>query len=240
MKPIKKWIKDALSRMNIGVINLQHNRSTMACAFQSIVERKHDIRTVMDIGASDGRWSAELMKYLPSARYHLIEAQACHEPGLKAFCATHANASYCLAAAGKEKGEVYFSASSAFGGQASYDNSEGKIAVPVVAIDAEVRKRALPAPYLLKLDTHGFEVPIIEGARNTLKKTEVVIMECYNFKFSEHSLVFDEMCTYMKTYGFRVIDLVDPMHRPHDHSFWQMDLVFVRADRVEFSYNFYK
>ena len=240
MKAIKKLIKDTLARMNVGIINLQHNRSTMDCAFRSILERKHDIHTVIDIGASDGRWSADLMRYLPRARYHLIEAQACHEPGLKAFCTNFSNASYSLAAAGKEKGEVYFSASSAFGGRASYERSDGKVAVPVVSVDDEVIQHKLPAPYLLKLDTHGFEVPIIEGARKTLQKAEVVIMECYNFKFSEHSLTFDEMCTFMKTFGFRVIDMVDPLHRPHDHALWQMDLIFVRSDRLEFLYNFYK
>jgi hypothetical protein len=40
--------------------------------------------------------------------------------------------------------------------------------------------------------------------------------------------------------GFRCIDLVDPMHRPHDDSLWQMDLVFARKDRPEFSYRGYE
>jgi hypothetical protein len=30
------------------------------------------------------------------------------------------------------------------------------------------------------------------------------------------------------------------MHRPRDDAFWQMDLVFVRADRPEFTYLRYR
>ncbi|MCX7049019.1 MAG: hypothetical protein NTX50_26480 [Candidatus Sumerlaeota bacterium] len=34
-------------------------------------------------------------------------------------------------------------------------------------------------------------------------------------------------------------DLADPLHRPRDGSFWQMDLVFVKKDRPEFTINKY-
>jgi hypothetical protein len=91
-------------------------------------------------------------------------------------------------------------------------------------------------PYLLKLDTHGYEVPILEGARETLTRTEAIIMECYNFRIAPECLMFGDMCQHMERLGFRCIDLVDPMHRLADDSLWQMDLVFVRGDRPEFSY----
>ena len=32
----------------------------------------------------------------------------------------------------------------------------------------------------------------------------------------------------------------DPMHRPYDDAFWQMDLVFLRETRQEFSYQQYR
>jgi FkbM family methyltransferase len=43
------------------------------------------------------------------------------------------------------------------------------IEVPVVSIDSELERRKLDGPYLLKLDIHGFEVPILKGAIETLK-----------------------------------------------------------------------
>lgn len=88
----------------------------------------------------------------------------------------------------------------------------------------------------LKLDTHGFEIPILEGASQVLKETAVIIIECYNFRIAPECLLFFEMCDYLGKLGFRCIDLVDPFNRPYDQSFWQMDLVFVKDNRAEFAY----
>ena len=94
--------------------------------------------------------------------------------------------------------------------------------------------------YFMKLDTHGFEVPILDGASQTLTETDVIIMECYNFRIAPECLLFFEMCDYLKGFGFRCIDLVDPHHRPYDDSLWQMDLVFVRENRPEFLHPSYR
>jgi hypothetical protein len=40
----------------------------------------------------------------------------------------------------------------------------------VTTVDIEVAQRALLGPYLIKLDAHGFEVPILIGAQEALKK----------------------------------------------------------------------
>ncbi len=75
---------------------------------------------------------------------------------------------------------------------------------------------------------------------NTLANTDVIIMECCNFEIAPECLLFHEMCDLPKKHGFRCIDLVDPLYRPCDNSFWQMDLVFVRENRDEFKYIKYK
>lgn len=240
---IKAGIKKLMRHLGIHVSRVggPADRATMEGAFRALVRRGHKVETVIDIGASNGSWSASLMRHFPDCRYLLVEAQPVHEPALRAFCARHPNAQFVLAAAGDKSGEIYFDAADPLGGQAAYaPRSDAHIRVPVVTIDAEVKARNLPGPYLLKLDTHGFEVPILSGAGATLARTEVVIMECYNFRIAPEALTFDEMCRYLGERGFRCIDLVEPMHRPRDNSFWQMDLVFVRAERPEFAYLRYR
>ena len=217
------------------------DRATMEAAFRAMVARGHAFGTVIDIGASTGIWSERLMRYFPRCQYLLVEAQPAHEPALRDWCGRHGNAQYVLAAAGESAGRVFFEVGDdPFGGQASATPAAGKIEVPVVTIDAEVAARKLPGPYLLKFDTHGFELPILKGASATLAATEVIIMECYNFRISPECLTFAEMCAWLGERGFRCIDLVEPLHRPHDDAFWQMDLVFARADRPEFTYQRYR
>jgi FkbM family methyltransferase len=216
-------------------------RSTMDGALRALAERKHAFNSVIDIGASTGIWSEHLMRYFPHCRYLLVEAQAAHEPALREYCARHPNAQFVLAAAGERPGRTYFEGGDdPFGGQASATPRSGCVEVPVVTVDAEVEARALPGPYLLKFDTHGFELPILKGAHATLAQTEVIVMECYNFRISPECLTFPEMCAWLGGRGFRCIDLVEPLHRPYDGAFWQMDLVFARDDRPEFSYQRYR
>src|ERR1700730_15699226 len=55
---------------------------------------------------------------------------------------------------------------------------------------------SLPGPYLIKLDTHGYEVPILCGATETLRNTNLLVIETYNFRLIESCLLFDEIIAY--------------------------------------------
>ncbi|MDW8302852.1 MAG: FkbM family methyltransferase [Bacteroidia bacterium] len=200
-----------------------------------------EIASVIDVGASDGRWSEICMVYYPEAKYLLIEAQQAHEEGLKVFKARYPKTVYVIAAAGNKQGEIYFDNSSLWGGVAMEEAAESAniIKVPVTTIDWEVSQQKLNPPYLIKLDTHGYEIPILEGAKETLKKTNLVVMEVYNFPIAKNSLRFWEMCSYMEKLGFLPLDIVDFMNRKKDGAFWQMDIFFVRKDRPEFRYQNY-
>jgi FkbM family methyltransferase len=207
--------------------------TTMESAIRRIAERLHSFGTIVDIGASDGSWSEMAMRFL-RARYLLVEAQPVHEPRLREFCARHADAAYALVAAGEHTGTINFDTSDPFGGQAStsaYATANRQL--PVTTVDRLVRDYNMPGPYLLKLDTHGYEVPILNGASTVLEQTDVVVVECYNFRIGADCLLFDEMCAHMRRLGFRCIDLVDPYHRPLDNAFWQMDLVFVKEAQLD-------
>ncbi len=217
------------------------NTFTMDYAIEQCKKRNIEITTVIDVGASDSRWSAECMKYYPNAFYYLIEAQEPHRLALEAFKQKHSKVNYVLAAAGNKVGEIYFDNGGLFGGLASDKPLEqNHIVVPVTTIDIEMAKHDLKAPYLIKLDTHGYEIPILEGAAETLKNANLVIIETYNFQIAKDSLRFWEMCAYMEKLGFLPIDMVDFMHRKKDEAFWQMDTFFIRKERIEFSSNNYE
>ena len=65
-----------------------------------------------------------------------------------------------------------------------------------------MRQHQLRPPFLIKLDTHGFEVPILKGAQETLQQTNLLVIETYNFQLQPTSLRFHEMCSYMEFGGF--------------------------------------
>jgi FkbM family methyltransferase len=213
-------------------------------SFKSILsnlkERGISANTIIDIGASDGRWSNDILKIFPKSKFFLIEANEIHKSGLESFKKKNKNVEYILAAAGDKMGQIYFDNSDPFGGLAMTEKTnENNIQLPVVTTDHCVCENNLCGPFLLKLDTHGFEIPIFNGASKTMKDTNIIIVEAYNFKIAKESLLFYEMCDYMKKNGFRCSGLIDVCHRPKDNFLWQMDLIFVKETRNEFNDNNY-
>ncbi len=209
---------------------------TMKGALSRSVSRGLNVNSIIDIGASDGRWSRDCLRFLPRARYLLIEALVAHEEALKQFKRLNANVEYVIAAAGRKEAKVYFyDNGSIFGGVASEKFFNEKCTeLPSVSIDDQVKKYHLQPPFLIKMDTHGFEVPILEGAVNTIKNAELIIIETYPHKLTSECLKYYEMCVYMEKLGFSPIEIVNLELREYDNSLWEMDTFFIRSDRKEF------
>lgn len=217
---------------NLGV---ETAKVSLGAALSRARSKKLSIQTVIDIGASDGRWSLVAKRYFPQATYFLLEARHEHESDLQEVKQHHQTFDYAIAAAGDTEGEIYFDASHLFGGIASHTPfAQNCITVPVTTIDAQVASRRLQPPFFLKLDTHGFEIPIFEGALQTLTQTQLILVETYNFSITKDSLRFHQICDYLASKGFRCVDICDPLHRPRDHSLYQMDLLFMPSNHETF------
>lgn len=205
-------------------------------ALWRILRRGLEVGTVIDVGASNGMWSEVCRAHLPKAKFLLVEAQATHRPALEEYCRRHPEASFVLAAAGPRIGEIWFDDGDPFGGLASERPTAAmKRKVPVTTLDHEVANRGLPGPYLVKLDVHGFEVPILEGASETLRNASLIVIECYVFRVAEGSLLLDEMIAWMRERGFSLVDASEPLWRARDACLWQLDLFFQPASRPELS-----
>jgi FkbM family methyltransferase len=199
------------------------------------------INTVLDVGASNGSWSSECMVFYPDAKYVLFEPQPVHSDVLDHFAnGCKQSVSLVKKAVGSSEGYTLFDAEDPFGGALVEKEGENTIKVDLTTIDSTLLEIRTEAPYLLKLDTHGFEKSILSGSNRTLEKCEVLIIEAYNFRITEEAFLFWELCTYLVERGFRPVDLVDVLHRTHDNSLWQMDLIFIRDTWKGFDYISYK
>lgn len=236
-----RTIRSILRRTILHTLRLlghEFESVSLSAAFERCKKRNVVIQTVIDVGASDGRWSIECSRYYPKASYFLIEAQKPHERDLIRLKRNRTNFDYIMAAAGDKEGEIYFDASELLGGIAGYKPfNKNCITVPLTTIDVQVAAHHLQPPFLIKLDTHGFELPILEGAMETLKRTELIVIEVYNFNFSEDNIRFPQMCQHIEELGFRCIDICDPLFRPVDKALWQFDLFFMPTHNSVFKTN---
>ncbi len=197
------------------------------------------IGTWIDVGASDGSWSQLAKTYFPSANFLLFEPLAERQATL-ARLSTSQGFHIVPSVAGRTPGEVSFAIDAGLDGSGvALPQASATRTVPVATIDREIARLRLPAPYALKLDTHGYEIPVLEGATAVLAQSQLLIIEAYNFQLTPDCLRFPELCSWLEARGFRCCDLADPMRRPNDGAFWQMDLAFAPVTSPLFASNRY-
>lgn len=222
-------------------VQLYKSGMDMDSVMRSLSPRAAEVRTVIDIGASDGRWSRRAMKFFPQARFIAVEPLREREARLKALRDSNPRFDYALCVAGEKDGGTVELAVGADLDGSTVGGSEGAVRqVPSRSIDAIVAMKQCAGPFMLKFDTHGFEVPILQGAARTLHDTHYIVMEVYNYRHTKGTLLFHEMCSLLESFGFRCFNAADPMHRPLDGSLWQMDLFFARQDNDLFRENSYQ
>ncbi|HSA80456.1 MAG TPA: FkbM family methyltransferase [Geminicoccaceae bacterium] len=235
LSPVKRLAKRALRHPKVAQHLVAHALSTPA-ALARIAARGLEVRTVIDVGASDGRWSLQAEDVWAGARYHLVEANRVHEDRLRRLCARKPEYSYSLLAAGPTDGTVPFDDGKPFGGRAAPDDGAPHAVVPQRSLSSLVAELGLAPPFLIKLDTHGYEAPILDGAASLLRDTNLFVIEAYNFPLPPDGLRFHQLCGLMAERGFNVIDVSEPLWRSKDGALWQFDLFFIPSTRPEFAY----
>lgn len=238
---MKRHIATAINALikpfGVKIIRAGSHTFDMASAVRRIKAHDIPIATVIDIGASNGKWSIDAMRTFPKASFIAVEPLVEQKEALDGLSRRLSNFDYVLCVAGDtDHGEVSLSVTTDIDGS-TVDGVDGeKRVVPTRTIDSIVTEKNLNGPFLLKFDTHGYELPILSGAVNTLRRTSVIIMETYNFKITRHSLEFYQMCSHMEQLGFHCFDLSDLLLRPYDNVLWQMDILFCKTSMKLFSY----
>lgn len=231
----KTWLMSGTRRVlqrlgyEVRFVRLNDQDPTLRNALRRL--KKHDIpfNSFIDVGASDGIWSRSLAEHFPGKRHILLDANKTHLPALAKVCQEYENWSFRFTAVGGESGTLYFDDSDPLGGHLSETPlAEYYKPCPVATIDEIVAEEKLSGPYMIKLDTHGVEIPILQGAQHTLELTNLLVIEAYNFTFGGPAVPFWELCRQMFQLGFRPLDVFDILYREVDHAFWQFDLLFAR------------
>jgi len=200
------------------------------------------VRTIVDVGAAAGSWSLMAEQLWPECTFVLFEPLEERKEQLQTLVGEKTNFLFIPSAAGSDESFVDFRIAPDLDGSGissgtSLDSEIRKVAVR--RIDNQIKALGLTGPYIVKLDTHGYEVPILEGCVDVLPHVELFVIECYGFQIADQSLLFWEMCRHMDRLGFALFDLVDVMHRPKDGAFWQCDAFFIRKGNSLFNDNRY-
>lgn len=170
-------------------------------------------KTVFDVGVGHGTpW---LYEAFPDSYFVLIEPQRVFEPSLR-LISERLNCEYHLVGAGAKECSlpIYDLQAGATGSsflpptdyaKATWGNfTESEQQLPVVPLDHFAEQNA---PYLIKIDTEGFELEVLKGANKILEQTEMLLLEVsiLGRQVGEADLI--DIGMYLKEKGFRLFDI---------------------------------
>jgi FkbM family methyltransferase len=190
--------------------------------------------TIVDVGVARG--TPELYDAFPGVPLLLVEPLAEHEDDLRRLVAQRPGSAYALAAAGPEPGELEIAVhrvpacSSVLGDRDPEGHPAARRTVGVVRVDDLVARHGLAAPYVVKVDVEGAELQVLEGARATLERTDVVLLEVSFFSLVPGGAQLADVVAWMRDAGFSAYDIYSGHVRPLDGALAQIDMAFVRDD----------
>jgi FkbM family methyltransferase len=195
---------------------------------------------LVDVGANLGEFTAAAARLTRLKGVHAFEPQpSCHEAlhkALKAIPNSHLHG----VAVGAQQGEIELlcTANSKLASvlspnaqvAAGYGSGdfviENRLKVPLVRLDDVIPTGTEIG--LLKIDVQGYELPVLEGAAQTLRHTQTLLMEVNYVPHYEGGAAFDELHEAVRRHGFRTFGISAPYGGGAQGPLWA-DAIFVRA-----------
>lgn len=186
-----------MSLRGLGILNYENHKLSGEEAFLRLIAEAWDKPLVIDVGANVGAYSAKVKSLCPDAVIYAFE------PHPKTFARLSSNASekgYTAINAGcsdmRARVELYDYKESGDG--SSHASLYGEVieelheaerqshTVDVTTVDGFVDQREIHKIDLLKIDTEGSELKVIEGAR---KSISAGLIDVIHFEFNEMNVV---------------------------------------------------
>lgn len=190
---------------------------------------------VVDVGVSNG--SDFLYPLFPKAKTLLVDPLPDFDAKIRAKFNGKYDFEYFHCAAGREPGEATLRIQSDNASKSTLanptrmqgQNTEKEVEVEIKTLDSITAN--YPGKVGLKIDTEGFEMEVLGGAIETLKRTEFVLAEVSVKERYIGGYRFSDVITFMRDNGFEIIDMLNPIWRVH--MFW--DCLFIKKDSPLFS-----
>ena len=89
-------------------------------------------------------------------------------------------------------------------------------------------KNNVNAPDFLKIDTQGYEFPILKGFEKNLKLVKIILLELNFIEVYHQVKLAHEVIHFLGNNGFVIYDICEIHRRPLDMALFQIDFIFVK------------
>ncbi len=225
----KRLIQKTLARLGY---ELRPQPDVLSC-----LSRIYQPKTVFDVGVGYGTYP--LYEAFPEARFILVEPLRNFEVTLNRIAARY-NCEIFYKAVSNVEGTRKINLDTEDLEKSSFDdrtpltrtgNRLERQEVEVTTLDKIFKECAdVQKPILLKIDTEGHELKILQGSPSLLSATDTVIMEASIARRFEDSYEFEDLVVYMKDNGFSLLTFLDITHARGELRPRFADVVFRRRE----------
>ena len=201
----------------------------------------YSIKTVLDIGASNGGFLRKVRTVLPGAfiycfeplpeQFAQLQRTADQDPQAKAWnmalgssegvAVMHKSGDSCMSSL-LPMTEV---TTREFPGAVDSKPLE----VTIRTLDNWAESQELELPILIKLDVQGYEGNVIRGGTATFRKAQVLLMEVSFMELYAGQCLFDELYGAVRHLGFRLVGTTYPLCDHKTGRTMQTDAIFARS-----------
>jgi len=197
--------------------------------------------TILDVGANRGQFSTAARSLFPAATIHSFEPLPDQVGRLQRLAAADPKWHVHPVALGDEETTSVLhvnrhSQSSSLLELTQAHREAFPTAVDLTAVSVPVRRldgllgvNALKGRTLLKIDTQGTELSVLDGARGVLEDVDDILLELSFEHLYVGDVLFDEMLATLGELGYRFVRPVGQLTDPRDGRILQIDGLFERA-----------
>jgi FkbM family methyltransferase len=192
---------------------------------------------VIDIGAAYGDFTRMAARIAPDAEFLMFEPLAEYQASLNRVVEEVPRTYLVMAAAAEARGSMTINVhGDLMGSSLMYEWEEASDVngvprdVAVTTVDAEIANLGWPEDIWLKIDVQGAELKVLAGAEETLRRTQLLVVETTLFNTFGGGPLAGDIVTYMAERGFVLYDIAGFLYRPLDGALMQLDLAFVPKD----------
>jgi FkbM family methyltransferase len=210
---IRSWLKRPLRRLDMRLVD--------RVGFGNL--RRGDFAHVIDVGVAKGTF--DLYERCPDAFLDLFEPHPGHHAAIERDILATRPGRLHRTALGSASGTatLYLTGVS---GSSLYpiENKHETAETPVERLDEVFDAAEIRRPSLLKIDTEGHEMAVLEGANGILEVFDCVVVEVHFDK--PHCYLPNAPVAFLAAHGFELVDVLDSHIR--NRHFVCADMVFER------------
>ena len=175
-------------------------------------------RVIFDVGANVGQSCLHYARLFPGVSIHAFEPGESAYATLAAACAVHPQIKVHNIGLGDKSAVARLSAKSASDQntivQSSADSDINTTTIQLATLDEFCKDKQIESIDYLKIDTEGYDLNVLRGAVNLLRKSAISVIEVEAGINPDNTLhvPFHQFCAYLEPMNYRIFGIYEQMH----------------------------